>query len=251
MDNILFIVFLGIIIFSGIYGYFEILKLKDKEISEKIKLKYYKITILEGWLMVLYVIVVSAISGISLIDIGLSIPNATNFAVSFPVKIIIFVVCGLLFINLLYQIIGFLTSEAFRIQIEKQVEKSEAKENHYNNVLNKIIMPKTYREKLWFALVSATAGIGEELVYRGFLIYQLMRLFPEWSLISIIILAGILFGLAHFYQGVVGIFKTSLFGMVFGVLYIASGSLLAGIILHFTIDLSTNFLRPSIIYTKA
>ena len=245
MDTLLFIVFLGIVIFSSIYGYFEISKLKDKEITERFKVKHYRKTILDGWLMVIVVLAVSAVRRISLKDIGITTPNSTSFDVSILIKVIVFIVCGLLLLNLIYQIIGFLSSESFRMQIVKQVEKSEANESRFNKVLYKIIVPRTFREKVWFALMSATAGIGEEIVYRGFLSYHLMRHFPEWPLALLIISAGIIFGFAHFYQGITGIVRTSILGTAFGALYISSGSLLPGIILHFIIDVSANFLKPS------
>lgn len=66
-----------------------------------------------------------------------------------------------------------------------------------------------------YAMLSA--AIGEEVLMRGFLLYQLTEVFGNgdigrWSAIAI---AGILFGLAHYQQGWIGVIATGLVGFVF------------------------------------
>lgn len=254
MRTFIFIALLGYIVFSAISGYVEIKRLKDKELNEGSKISFYKKTILEGWLVTIIFFLIICITRLQINKLGISIPDFYSFELNYWMKIISLIVCGLFLLLLLYQIICYLTSETYRAQVIKQLEKSEAKASHYDKVLTNIMLPKTYREKQWFTLVSATAGIGEELIYRGFLMYHLMQQFPTLPLPFILLIAGILFGVAHSYQGITGILKTSLVGIVLASLYIASGSILPGIILHFIMDFSSNFLYPSIdnkAYTKA
>lgn len=81
-----------------------------------------------------------------------------------------------------------------------------------------------------------TPGVTEEIIYRGFLIFAFAFLFPHLSIWLIILLASLLFGLAHTYQGLItGVLRTTIFGMLFSILYIALGSILPLIVFHFLI----------------
>jgi membrane protease YdiL (CAAX protease family) len=53
-----------------------------------------------------------------------------------------------------------------------------------------------------------------------------------------LIVSSICFGFAHAYQGCAGILSTGILGIVFGLVFIASGSLLPGQIHHTIIDLN-------------
>ena len=99
------------------------------------------------------------------------------------------------------------------------------------------LVPRTAREKLLFAGVSVTAGITEELIYRGFLMRYLAA--GPWGLSAAAALAvsSLAFGVAHAGQGAKGMLLTGVVGLLLGGLYLASGSLLLPILLHTLIDL--------------
>jgi uncharacterized protein len=99
------------------------------------------------------------------------------------------------------------------------------------------ILPVTPEERAWFALVSVTAGICEEILYRGFLIRYLSNGPWHAGLWIALAIASISFGLAHGYQGLSGIIGTALLGAVMAVLFLASGSLWLPMSLHAIIDL--------------
>ena len=99
------------------------------------------------------------------------------------------------------------------------------------------ILPVTQQERAWFALVSVTAGICEETLYRGFLIRYLSNGPWHAGLWIAVAIASISFGLAHGYQGLSGIIGTTLLGAVMAVLFLASGSLWLPMALHAIIDL--------------
>jgi uncharacterized protein len=99
------------------------------------------------------------------------------------------------------------------------------------------ILPVTPEERAWFALVSVTAGICEETLYRGFLIRYLSNGPWHAGLWVALAIASISFGLAHGYQGLSGIIGTALLGAVMAVLFLASGSLWLPMALHAIIDL--------------
>jgi len=98
------------------------------------------------------------------------------------------------------------------------------------------LIPTTGRERLLFAAVALSAGICEEIVYRGWLLFALHGIFGLTGVAAVLIAAA-LFGLAHQYQGPLGVFSAALAGLVFCILYVLTGSLLVPIILHSLIDL--------------
>ncbi|MFC2028959.1 CPBP family intramembrane glutamic endopeptidase [Chloroflexota bacterium] len=88
----------------------------------------------------------------------------------------------------------------------------------------------------WIAISWTTAGIGEEIIWRGFFIKQIARLFDEQKMSSWVIglvLSSIGFGLAHFHQGIGGMLGTAFVGIVYGIFYLRSGrNLWVSIIAH-------------------
>jgi len=97
-------------------------------------------------------------------------------------------------------------------------------------------LPVTARERAWFGVVSVTAGICEETLYRGFL-YHYFRDTWHWGLLLAVVASSVVFGLAHGYQGVSGILGTGAIGGLLAVLYLGTGSLLTPMIFHALLDL--------------
>ncbi|MGH8287404.1 MAG: CPBP family intramembrane glutamic endopeptidase [Steroidobacteraceae bacterium] len=85
-----------------------------------------------------------------------------------------------------------------------------------------------------FLVLAASAGICEELIYRGLLLNFLAAV--SQSLWPGALLSSLVFGLGHAYQGKKGIIETSMLGLVFAGLYVFTRSLYAGQLLHFLID---------------
>lgn len=98
------------------------------------------------------------------------------------------------------------------------------------------LMPTTGRERLVFAVVAISAGICEEVVFRGWLLSALHSVVGLTGAALVLVAAG-LFGLAHIYQKVPGVVTTSLAGVLFCALYVGTGTLLIPIMLHCLIDL--------------
>jgi membrane protease YdiL (CAAX protease family) len=99
------------------------------------------------------------------------------------------------------------------------------------------ILPHTRRERALFALVALSAGLCEEIIFRGFLLAFLPQLIRGLPAGGAILVSSGLFGLGHLYQGVKGIVGTAILGLLFGGLVVATGSLLLPIVAHSLIDL--------------
>lgn len=96
------------------------------------------------------------------------------------------------------------------------------------------ILPRDERELRRFYAVSVTAGIVEETLWRGFLIWYLVQFLPLWAAA---IISAIAFGLAHAYQGAAHLPSVTLVGAIFVVLYLVTGSLWLPILLHAVVDI--------------
>lgn len=99
------------------------------------------------------------------------------------------------------------------------------------------LLPQSRTEIALFAGVSVTAGICEEVLFRGFLFAYLDS--SPWQLdpSTTVLVSSAMFGIAHFGQGIKGMVLTGMIGAMLGILYVVTGSLLAPIIVHILIDL--------------
>ncbi len=98
------------------------------------------------------------------------------------------------------------------------------------------LVPATTGQRHAFWLVSLTAGICEEVLFRGFLIW----LITAWlGLVAGVVLSSIIFGFAHIYLGAAQVPRTALVGLALALIVVASGSLWPAIVIHAAIDLSS------------
>jgi len=102
-----------------------------------------------------------------------------------------------------------------------------------------LFLPRTGKEYGWFVFVSISAGICEELLYRGFLLWYLDQFSP---MVIAVILSSLIFGLAHAYQGRKGILQTGLIGLGMAIIYMLTGTLWIPIVLHIVIDIYSGML---------
>lgn len=105
----------------------------------------------------------------------------------------------------------------------------------------RVMLPVSGPEKRMWAATAVTAGICEELIFRGFLLQILTALFPALPLAAALVAATLLFGAGHLYQGIGEAVKPLLIGLMFGVFYIAFGSILPCIALHALQDLEATW----------
>src|ERR1039458_3810809 len=99
------------------------------------------------------------------------------------------------------------------------------------------ILPSTGEERRWWWLVCLTAGICEEVVYRGFLLHYFHTLPFHLSLMWAMVVSSVIFGIGHLYQGVAGGVQTAVIGFVFAAMFVMTGSLVVPIVVHAVMDL--------------
>lgn len=214
-------------------------KLLAKPITESVRMKFYVEAIVMGWSVLAVSVIFGFFAEVGFGDIGL---RGLRFEYNLWFTIIVCVLCGLLFLDRAYKIIGYITSEKFRAAMHESV--LSGMEKNPKSVESMLLNPRSKKEKIGFSFVSLTAGICEEIVYRGFLFFLLQTVFPDLHIAFVVLIAMAIFGVGHIYQGVGGILKTAVVGGVFGCLYLATGSLILPIIFHFVVDFSNVFLLP-------
>lgn len=99
---------------------------------------------------------------------------------------------------------------------------------------NQELMPRTPAEVRWFRALAVTAGVCEEVLYRGFLIAYLGALLGLWPAV---VAGAVSFALGHVYQGPANALMAFIGALLAGLLYVGCGTLLWPMILHAALDL--------------
>src|SRR6185312_5823319 len=104
-------------------------------------------------------------------------------------------------------IIGIVAIAAYQVRSVRRLtpEQARAVRGKFGSV--EFLLPHTPGELRWFMALSVTAGVCEELLYRGYLTWLVASFV---GLPASVALVAIAFGGAHAYQGVSGIIKTGL-----------------------------------------
>lgn len=106
------------------------------------------------------------------------------------------------------------------------------------------LIPRTARERRYAAAVAVTAGITEEILFRGALIALGIEIFhlpaTAAAALSLILFAGV-----HAYQGRLGMLSAGFLGFGFTAVTVLGGSLLPAIVMHIAADLCALLVVPA------
>lgn len=92
------------------------------------------------------------------------------------------------------------------------------------------LAPQNAIELLLWVVLSISAGICEELAFRGYLLQQFSR--AGRSIWAGVAASSLLFGVAHGYEGASGMIAITIYGALFCALVIKRGSLRPGMMAH-------------------
>ncbi len=203
-------------IFFPIAGYllFRSLKKSDDLNLTSRKLYTYAYIILSEWAFVIALLWLTHQHGFSISDLGENIGNVNLTVIATIVLLFVFMVMVYFNVRQLRQM---------------KLEKLEAELGHL-----KMFLPSNRLEFIAFILIAFTAGICEELLYRGWL--QNLLAYGTGSVWVGLVLGSVIFGFGHTYQGKMGIVQTGIIGLIFGVVFIFTKSLIASQILHVIVD---------------
>jgi uncharacterized protein len=181
------------------------------------------------WIPALAVLMLVAFGQFSLNNVGLAF---RDFSCPQWVRITSIVLASAYFLFLLTQNI-----------VLRRNAKKEIQNNQEIPERLRAMLPVSRQEKRMWAAAAITAGVAEELLFRGFLLHVLTALFPALPLLAALGIATLLFGAGHLYQGAGEAVKPLLLGLLFGVFYIAFGTILPCIVLHAMQDLEAGWVN--------
>jgi membrane protease YdiL (CAAX protease family) len=98
------------------------------------------------------------------------------------------------------------------------------------------LSPHTQSELSWWVALSLSAGVCEEFVFRGYLIWA----FQPWlGTYGAALFSVAVFAVAHAYQGAKGILATGITGSLLTLVVLISGSLFPAMVLHSLVDVGS------------
>ena len=196
------------------------------------KLKFYRSIIFTQWL--------AAFIAILLLGPALIFFNSPNSLQTQPLwlRYALIVLLTAFFTLALAPYLNCIKGEASRAKAEAAFRRQLGK------VVN--MLPDSNPERRWFAAVSITAGVCEEILFRGFLTRYLTTTAFHLPLYAAVLITAVFFGLNHIYQGNKGIIQTAVVGLALSAIYLLTGNLFLCILLHALLDLLVVFvMRPS------
>jgi len=119
----------------------------------------------------------------------------------------------------------------WQVSVPRIFKKTQSDENKSGLI---DLLPKQWLPLVGiFLIISLEAGLLEEIFFRGIMQSHVDGLLATaWAVMA----SGVLFGIAHFYQGVSGIVATSILGVWLGVAFAVTGNILVPILGHFLGD---------------
>jgi membrane protease YdiL (CAAX protease family) len=96
------------------------------------------------------------------------------------------------------------------------------------------LIPHTRDEARFFQVLAVSAGVCEEVVYRGFMLWFVTLWLGLWPAV---IVSSLMFGVAHLYLGRKHVLRTSIVGLFLALIAVGSASLWPVIVLHAFLDL--------------
>lgn len=180
------------------------------------RLRAYRTTILFQWAHAFLVLGIWWWIGRQWTDLGVGLPLGWGFAVALALAV---VVLGVIW----NQWVRVRRDPQFRARLREQLPELQG------------FVPTTPNEVNTFRALAVTAGICEELVYRGFLLWYLGTYMPLALAVPLMMVA---FGAGHLYQGVKPAAQIAAIAGIAALFYMLSGSLWIPIVLHTLVDLN-------------
>jgi len=184
------------------------------EVTGRDRLKLYALTILFQWALALVVAWRAFARGLSPRELGLHGGQSSSVLVVSLVG-------------------GGLIAVAHWANLKRMARSSHPNLERLR-ALGSRLFPRTRGETALFLLLSLTAGLCEEFLFRGFVMAAVVRAGGATWLA--VVVSAVMFGVAHLYQGRGGSIGTGILGVIFALVRIAYHSLVPVVVWHAALD---------------
>ena len=191
--------------------------------------RQYRKTTVRQWALVLAASAVWFRAGRSAEELGLGVPSGPRFWVGLAVATALAIMWRRIFLAAVHD-------EAGRKRLMTQLEAVRP------------LLPSSVGELRYFTVLSITAGICEEVLFRGYLIWYLAIYVGHPAAC---VLSGVAFGLGHLYQGRRQAVKIIFVGFVFVLFYVGTGTLWIPMALHALLDAAQGRLAYRLLKNEA
>jgi len=210
------------------YNYPRFKKAVESGVADARSRQYRKTTVRQ-WALTLVAMAVWFRAGRSAEELGLGVPSGPRFW------------------------IGLLVATALAILWRRMFQAAandEAGRERLMSQLNAVrpLLPSSAGELRYFTVLSITAGVCEEVLFRGYLIWYLA---VYLGLPAAGVLSGVAFGLGHLYQGRRQAVKIIFLGLVFVLFYLGTGTLWIPMALHALLDAAQGRLAYGLLKKEA
>ncbi|MEO1136822.1 MAG: CPBP family intramembrane glutamic endopeptidase [Pseudomonadota bacterium] len=190
-----------------------------RPVDDKMRLQFYRETMIMLWAFAILCVGAWLLSGRNLAELGFTINWTIGFWGAMAIAVII---------------IGAQAYEALSaINSAEKRKRLKATQTQHDSAYD-LVAPQSRRDYQWYFPLAVTAGITEEVVFRGFLIGFAVLFMPLWAAA---IFSIAIFLLGHLYQGVKPALKLFFIASILTLLFVLSGSLIPGIVLHIAVDI--------------
>ena len=195
------------------------------------RIRFYRRLIATGWIRAALAMLVTSTAGLSLTDIGVSGPGGGPIGGA-PDG------WGLTWV---LAVVMSLSAGVGSLRVRRRMRAGQL---HRQRAKIAALIPRTARERRYAAGLALTAGITEEVLFRGALIVLGIEVF-HLPLAASAALSLILFAILHAYQGLAGSLGAGLLGLWFTGMTLLAGSVLPAMVLHVAIDLWALLVVPA------
>lgn len=213
-----------ICIFAPVFAYSSRqIKIEEMEFEPEDKIRLYHSNALLLTVFALVIITLWRIPGRTLSALGFTWPQWN------------FIVFALLFFVLLFYLLDVFFQYGLRRWRNKTLEKRQTSFS---------FVPADGYELGHFAFLALAAGVGEEIIFRGYLIQYLLHWTGNTAsgIFIACLISSALFAFLHGYQGIVSMIKIFFLAILFALIFVYSHSLLLVILIHALIDLISGWI---------
>lgn len=126
----------------------------------------------------------------------------------------------------------------YLVEVYRELGNAESQAETRQEFVKLGFLPVSARQFMHFLFLAVAAGVGEEIVYRGFMVTYLTELLGAtgWVVAIVLLAPAIAFGVGHLYQGWKAVVKIIFMAVLFGFFFLRTQTLWPLMLIHTAVD---------------